>query len=463
MVSAYPSPSRDNQGMDADIVVVGAGLAGLAAAREAQRRGATVLVLEARDRVGGRTLNEPIGDGKVVEIGGQWIGPGQDRMAALARELGVDTFPTHSAGQNVIEFGGKLTRYRGTIPRIGPHVLADVAQAQLKIGRLAKKVPLDAPWEAPNARRLDSQTFWSWLRRNVYTSGGRALIELGVQAVWAAEPADLSLLHVLFYCHSGGSFERLLDTEGGAQQDRFVGGSQLVSIRMAEELGDGVVHLGSPVTRVEQDDGQVRVSAGTGLTATGTAVVVALPPTLTSRIAYDPPLPGHRDQLVQRMPQGSVIKCMAIYDEPFWRGEGLSGMATSDTGPAKIVFDNSPPDGSPGVLLGFLEGERARVIGRLPAEERRRQIVDGLARLFGPRASKPTGFVEKSWAEDEWTRGCYGCYMPPGAWTSFGDALRAPIGRIHWAGAETATVWNGYMDGAVQSGVRAATEALAGV
>src|SRR4051794_1363744 len=315
MSLAYPVVNGENRRMDqldADVVIVGAGLAGLAAAREIQRAGATAVVLEARDRVGGRTLNEPIGEvhpGKVVEVGGQWIGPGQDRIAALARELGVETFPTHSAGHNVIEFNGKLTRYRGTIPRIGPHVLADVAQAQLKIARLAKTVPLEAPWEAPNARKLDSQTFWSWLRRNVYTSGGRALIELGIQAVWAAEPADLSLLHVLFYCHSGGSFERLLDTEGGAQQDRFVGGSQLVSIRMAEELGDGVVHLSSPVTRIEQGDREVRVSAGTAITATGKAVVVALPPTLTSRISHDPPLPGHRDQLVQRMPQGSVIKC----------------------------------------------------------------------------------------------------------------------------------------------------------
>jgi monoamine oxidase len=449
--------------MDADVIVVGAGLAGLSAAREVQRRGATVLVLEARDRVGGRTLNEPIGDGKVVEVGGQWIGPGQERIAALAREVGVDTFPTHSAGENMIEFHGKLTRYRGTIPRIGPHVLADVAQAQLKLGRLAKKVPLDAPWEAPNARKLDSQTFWSWLRRNLYTSGGRALIELSIQAVWAAEPADLSLLHVLFYTHSAGGFDLLLDTEGGAQQDRFVGGSQRISIRMAEQCGDGVVHLSHPVKRIEHGDGGVRVSAGEGVTPTGKAVIVALPPTLTSRIAYDPPLPGHRDQLTQRMPQGSVIKCMAIYDEPFWRDDGLSGMATSDIGPAKIVFDNSPPDGSPGVLLGFLEGERARVIGRLPAEERRRLIVDGFERLFGPKASKPANFIERSWAEEEWTRGCYGCYMPPGAWTSFGDALRAPIGRIHWAGAETATVWNGYMDGAVQSGVRAAEEALSSV
>ena len=257
--------------MDADVVVVGAGLAGLVAAREVQRRGATALVFEARDRVGGRTLNEPIGDGKIVEVGGQWIGPGQDRIAALARELGVETFPTHSTGENVIEFHGKLTRYRGTIPRIGPHVLADVAQAQLKIARMAKKVPLDAPWEAPNARKLDSQTFWSWLRRNLYTSGGRALLELSIQAVWAAEPADLSLLHVLFYTHSAGGFDLLLDTEGGAQQDRFVGGSQRISIRMAEQCGDGVVHLSHPVHRIEHGDGGVRVSAGAGAPPPGSS------------------------------------------------------------------------------------------------------------------------------------------------------------------------------------------------
>jgi monoamine oxidase len=446
--------------LDADVVVVGAGLAGLTAAREVQRSGGTAIVLEARDRVGGRTLNEPIGDGKVVEVGGQWIGPGQDRMAALAKEMAVDTFRTHSAGENVIEFHGRLRRYRGTIPRIGPHVLADVAQAQLKIGRLAKTIPLDAPWTAGRARRLDSQTFDTWLRRNVYTRGGRALLELSIQAVWAAEPADVSLLHVLFYAHSAGGFDVLLDTEGGAQQDRFVGGSQLVSIRLAESLGPGTVRLEAPVRRIDHGDGGVTVRAD-GVTARGRKVIVALPPTLTSRIAYDPPLPGHRDQLTQRMPQGSVIKCMAIYDEPFWREDGLSGQATSDTGPAKIVFDNSPPDGSPGVLLGFLEGERARVIGRLPADERREAVLGGLARLFGPRASNPSAFVERSWAEEEWTRGCYGCYMPPGAWTSFGDALRAPIGPIHWASAETATVWNGYMDGAVQSGERAAREALA--
>ena len=441
-------------------MIVGAGLAGLTAAREIERQGATALVLEARDRVGGRTLNHEIGDGKVVEVGGQWIGPGQDRMKKLAEEMSVDTFRTHSQGDNVIEFDGKLKRYRGTIPRISPAVLADTAQAMLKLNRLAKRVPLEKPWEAPNADRLDRQTFATWLRRNVYTKGGRALMELSIQAVWAAEPSDVSLLHVLFYTHSAGGFELLLDTDGGAQQERFVGGSQRISIELAKTLNESAIVLDAPVRRIEHAKNGVTVHAD-GITATAKKVIVALPPTLTSRIAYDPPLPGRRDQLTQRMPQGSVIKCMAIYDEPFWRADGLSGQGTSDTGPAKIVFDNSPPDGSPGVLLGFLEGERARSIGQLSVDERRKAVTEGFARLFGQRAGKPRDYVERSWAEEEWTRGCYGCYMTPGGWTGFGDALRAPIGPIHWAGAETATVWNGYMDGAAQSGERAAREALA--
>src|SRR3954454_7834602 len=435
--------------LDADVIVVGAGLAGLTAARDIQRAGRTAIVLEARERVGGRTLNHAIGDGKVVEVGGQWIGPGQDRIAALAKQLGVATFPTHATGENVIEFDGALKRYRGTIPRIGPHVLADVAQAQLKIARLAERIPLDEPWNAKNARKLDSQTFETWLRRNVYTKGGRALLELSVEAVWAAEPADLSLLHVLFYARSAGGFDRLLDTEGGAQQDRFVGGSQLVSIRLSAELGDGVVRLGHPVTRIEHGEHGVRVSAGTGISPTGKLVIVAIPPTLTSRIAYDPPLPGHRDQLTQRMPQGSVIKCMAIYDEPFWRADGLSGQATSDVGPAKVIFDNSPPDGSPGVLLGFLEGDRARQFSRVSPDERRDAVVRTFARIFGKRAADPDRYVDKSWAEEEWTRGCYGCYLPTGGWTPSGAAIREPIDRIHWAGTETASRWMGYIDGAI--------------
>ena len=443
---------------DADVVVVGAGLAGLTAARELTAAGASVVVLEARDRVGGRTLNEELGDGQVVEVGGQWIGPTQDRLAALAETIGVPTYPTHHAGQHLVEVGGTVRRYTGATPRIAPHVLADILQAQAKVERMAKRVPLDAPWETPDAERLDSQTFWSWMRRNVYTRGGRTLMEIAIEAVWAAEPADVSLLHVLFYTRSGSGLASLLGTEGGAQEARFVGGSQLISIRMAEELGESVV-LSAPVRQIEHGDGGVTVHAD-GVVAHGRRAIVAVPPALAGRISYDPILPGLRDQLTQRMPQGTVIKCMAVYDRPFWREEGLSGQAITEAGTARITFDNTPPSGSPGVLLGFLEGRVAREYGARPAAERRDAVVGGFARLFGPRAARPERFIERSWADEEWTRGCYGCYMPTGGWTMFGRALREPVGPIHWAGAETASVWNGYMDGAVRTGEETARAVL---
>jgi monoamine oxidase len=447
------------QTRDADLAVIGAGLAGLSAARLAAKAGASVVVLEARDRVGGRILNEEIGGGHVVEVGGQWIGPTQDRLAALAGELGVATFPTYGDGRNVIEYGGRLRRYRGTIPRINPLVLIDVERAQRKLNRLSRKVPLDAPWEAPNAAELDAQTAATWMRRNVATKAGRMLLELGIEAVWAAQPEDMSLLHVLFYIHSGGSLQMLFDTEGGAQQDRFVGGSQRIAILMAEQLGRDNLLLGAPVRKIGMGEHGVTVEAD-GAVVRARRAIVALAPTLAGRIAYDPALPGFRDQLTQRMPLGTVAKCMAIYDEPFWRADGLSGQGTSETGPVKLTFDNSPPDGSPGVLLGFLEGRQARELGRLRLEERRAAVIDCFARLFGPKASSPAAYVERLWAEEQWSRGCYGCHMPTGAWTNYGPALREPIGPLHWAGAEYATVWNGYMDGAVRSGEAAASAVL---
>jgi monoamine oxidase len=437
---------------------VGAGLAGLTAARELTRKGSSVVVLEARDRVGGRTLNHPIGEGKIVEVGGQWVGPTQTRLLELSRALGVETFPTYSSGENVVEWRGRVRRYSGTIPRINAAVLADVGRVQRRLDRMAREVPLEEPWQAPKATEWDAITFEHWMRRHTLTRGARTLFELGIEAVWAQEPADLSLLHVLFYAHAAGGFDALFDTEGGAQQDRFVGGSQRVSLRMAEELGDAIV-LQAPVRRIEYGPGGVRAQAD-GVEVQAREAIVTLPPALASRIAYDPPLPGFRDQLTQRMAQGTVIKCMAIYPEPFWRGEGLTGQGLSDAGPVRLTYDNSPPDGSPGVLLGFLEGKFARELGRWAPDDRRIAVVDCFERIFGPRAAAPEDYVERVWADEEWTRGCYGCAMPTGGWTQYGEALRAPIGPLHWAGAETATVWNGYMDGAVQSGERAAAEVL---
>lgn len=460
---------------EADVAIVGAGLAGLVAARRLAAAGLRPLVLEARDRVGGRVLGEEIGEGKVVEVGGQWIGPGQDWIAALAAELGVGTFPTHDEGRHLIEIGGKRTSYTGAVTdarvelvrdlarAISPLALADLEQARIRLDRMARQVPLEQPWAAAKARDWDGQTFESWVRRNTRTAAARSLLELATEGVWAAEPADVSLLHILFYIHSGGGLNRLVGTGGGAQQDRFHGGSQRIPLLLAEQLGDERLRLGAPVRRIEHGgDGVVLHADGAhasgGLTVRAKRAIVAVPPTLAGRIAYDPPLPALRDQLTQRMPQGTVIKTMAIYEQPFWRDEGLSGQATSDVGPARVVFDNSPPDGRPGVLLGFLEGRLAREWGARPAAERRQAVLAGHARLFGEQATRPERFIERVWADEEWTRGCYGCLMTTGGWTEFGRALRAPIGRLHWAGAETATVWNGYMDGAVRSGERACEE-----
>jgi monoamine oxidase len=462
-----------------DVAVVGAGLAGLTAARRIAAAGRSVVVLEARERVGGRLLNEEIGDGRVVEVGGQWIGPTQDRLGALAAELGVGTFPTHDAGSHLLEVGGKVTSFTGALTdarltlvrdlsrAISPLALADFEQARARLDRMARKVPLESPWTAPKAAVRDSQTFASWVARNTRSRGARHLFELATEAVWAAEPGDVSLLHVLFYTRSGGGFNTLVGTDGGAQQDRFHGGSQRLALLMAEQLGAERVLLEAPVRRIEHGpDGVVLHVGGRGGEPTASSLrarqaIVAVPPTLAGRIAYDPPLPARRDQLTQRMPQGTVIKTMAIYERPFWREEGLSGQATSEAGPARVVFDNSPPDGSPGVLLGFLEGRLARRWGARPAAERREAVLAGHARLFGRQAAQPVRFVERVWAEEEWTRGCYGCLMTPGGWTEYREALRAPIGPLHWAGAETATVWNGYMDGAVGSGEDAAGAALA--
>ena len=441
---------------DCDVLVVGAGLAGLTAARELAGAGLDVQVLEARDRVGGRTLSQSVGDRPedLVELGGQWVGPTQHEVLALAEDLGIETYPQHAEGKNLFETDrGKLKRYRGTIPMLGPLVMVDYGRADLRLKRLIKRVSAEKPWESEDAERLDEQTFASWIRGAARTGTAREALATACRAVFSVEPADISLLHVLFYAAAAGGWDDLLDTEGGAQQDRLSGGTQQLSIRMAEELGDRV-ELSAPV-------GAIR-SEGDGVVAgevRARRAIVAIPPALAGRITYDPPLPGSRDQLTQRMPMGSVIKCMAVYEEPFWRDDGLSGQAVSLPGPTQVVFDNTPANGSPG-LIGFLEGREARELGARPEDERRDAVLKGFQRLFGRRAGQPVLYVEKDWSSEPYSRGCYAGVLGPGAWTGYGRALREPVGRIHWAGTETATCWMGYMDGAIQSGKRAAAEVM---
>jgi monoamine oxidase len=443
---------------EADVIVVGAGLAGLVAARQLLAAGRSVLVVEARDRVGGRTVNASIGAGKVTEMGGQWVGPSQDRLLALTGELGIETFPTHHEGHNLLDLAGKVRRYKGTIPRLAPHVLFDINRARGKVRRAAGRVPADAPWAAPKADELDSQTMASWIRKATRTRKARRLLEIATGTVMGTGTAELSALWMLSYVSSAGGFDALIDVEGGAQQDRFVGGSQLISQRVAEELGEALV-LAAPVRQIAQDGSGLEVQAD-GARARAQRVIVAVPPPLTARISFSPSLGGRRDQLTQRMAHGALTKCAAVYPEPFWREEGLSGQAVTDGGPVTTTFDNTPPDGAPGVLLGFIAGAEAIRHARRSEADRRRLVLESFERLFGERAAKPGIYLETAWAEEEWSRGGPVCSFAPGALVPYGKALRQPAGRIHWAGAETASVWCGYMEGAVRSGERAAEEVL---
>jgi monoamine oxidase len=448
-------------GTRVDVAVVGAGLAGLSAAKDLTAAGRSVAVLEAADRVGGRTLNHTFSDGTVVEVGGQWVGPTQDRLYALAARLGIRHYPTWDEGESLLHRDGKLVRFKGRGFGLPAHVVADLAVVEWRINRLSGSVPLEAPWAAPRAEALDSETVAGWIRRNVRTSLGRAFLRVLVEAVFSAEPEDISMLHFLFYLHSGGSLDLLTRTGGGAQQSRFVGGSQEVSIRLAARLGLGeVVHLGCPALCVDQSPGGIVVSGEWG-SVEADRVIVAIPPAVVGRIAFDPPLSGRRAHLYAKMPPGYVIKCMARYERPFWRDAGLSGQAGSAGHPLTLTFDNSPPDGRCGVMLGFLEGGHGRRAAALEPEARRALVLDGFATYFGPEARKPLEYVERDWAEEEWIRGGYGAHLGPGVWTHYGALLRRPEGRIHWAGAETSPVWNGYMDGAIRSGERAASEILA--
>lgn len=444
---------------EGDVLIVGAGVAGLVAARSLTQQSKSVIVLEARDRVGGRLLRHALASNCWIDLGGQWLGPTQERAYALAQQLGLTLFPTYTDGESLVYFGGQARRYAGTIPKLGMLPLLDFGNAIAKLDKMAQQVPLHAPWDAPYAEAWDSMTFASWIEQGMRTRVGRWGMKLFSEAVFAAEPYEFSLLHALFYIHSGGGVERLSNTRGGAQQDRFTEGAQSLALKLAEQLGERVV-LGQPVRQIAQRDNCVQATTHTGATYTARAVIVAVPPTLAGRIEYDPPLPAARDQLTQRLPNGSVIKCFAVYDRPFWREQGLSGFVTSDLEPLHLVFDNSPPDGSCGILLGFMEGASARRMSASGLEARREATLQCLVRYFGERAAKPELYIDHDWSAEAWSRGCYGAHFPPGAWTQFGRALRQPIGRIFWAGTETATRWMGYIDGAIESGERVACEVL---
>ncbi|MBW3663850.1 MAG: flavin monoamine oxidase family protein [Actinobacteria bacterium] len=438
-----------------DVVVVGAGFAGLTAARRLVAAGRDVLVLEARDRVGGRVRNHDLGDGEVVEVGGQFVGPTQTRILALAAEVGVATYPVHDEGRHVLHTGGTWRTFR-EVPLVNPRALLEVGRVWAKLRHLSRAVDPGAPWTADPA--LDTTTFDDWLREHVRDREADAMVRLAARTILAAEPREPSLLHTAFFVASAGSVPALTEVRGGAQERRFLGGSNAVAERVADELGDAV-RLNHAVTAITWSDEGVAVRTNRGSVRARHAVL-AVPPALAAQLAFEPGLPQPRRRLLDTLRHGDVIKVNVVYDRPWWRDFGLSGQSATDAGHLSATFDNTPLRGTPGVLMGFVEADHARALRALPASDQRAAVLTDLERLFGPRTRRPEDVVIVDWTIDPWTRGCYGAYFPVGAWTAYGAALRPPTGPIHWAGTETAERWMLYMDGAVESGERVAGEIL---
>ena len=438
-----------------DVVVVGAGISGLIAARELQRAGASVQVLEARDRVGGKIHTVEV-DGCPIDLGAHWVGPTQRRFLELCAELGIATETQYLDGRHSFVLGDRRRTFR-TAPLGLP---AGVLETTLRVARIElrrRRIDVDAPWSSPGAAELDSVTVGQWMR-GIRTPAARAAFDITVRTVFGAEPSELSLLFFLWYVQSAGGFRALTEFHGGAQDSRLQGGAQQVCELIAAELGEAVT-LGAPVTAIAASGDGVVVRAG-GHETTARRVVCAIAPPLLESVAFDPPLPPERAAVGHRTAMGAYMKAVAIYDRAWWRDRGLSGVAFADGGPVQMVVDDSPASGEPGVLVGFAGGDAARALQRLDASARQEAVVAAIGQALGDGAPPARAYRDLNWLDEPWSRGAPVSLMAPGALTQVGPSVRPPVGRVHWAGTDTATEWNGYVEGGIQAGERAAREVM---
>jgi monoamine oxidase len=444
---------------DVNYCMVGAGFAGLTAALRLKQAGHSVALIEARDRVGGRTFTEVRDDGLWIDRGGAWIGPGQEAIYGLMNEFGVPSYKQFVDGDAMMFVDGKKYRYKGTIPlSMSPWAVANIGTVYLELTQMCKSIPVEAPWKAPKAQKWDQLSWGAWLDRNTLSKPAHEILESSISGLYTSAASEVSLLFVLYQMASAGGPSFVLGVKDAAEDARPVGGMGAIHRAVAAELGDAI-HLSQPVRSIAQDPDGVTVRSD-DMVVRARRVVVAVPIAIASQISYEPMLPVDRSFLHQRMPLGAVFKIAIVYDEPFWRADGLSGQSFAPGSPANLTIDSCTDTGSPGVLTVITEGPVARQIGQLSETERKKAVLDAVAERFGDKARSPVDYVEQNWAIERYSGGGMIAHTPPGVLTEFGPALREPCGRIHWAGTETSAIMYGFIDGAVRSGERAATEVM---
>ncbi len=463
MTESIPDLARAD-GSTVDVVVVGAGLSGLICARELRRQGLAVQLLEARERWGGRMHGRTTPSGWPVDLGGQWVGASHHRLLALLAELGLHRFPTPYDGEGVFHWNGAAHRaglehdFGASLLFFRPQELAlpaaEVQEAltlQRRFRELVEQVPPSSPWSSPGAHELDRLSIKGWLQHQGVGELARYpfawLSRMGGSGGF--EPHESSLLHLAWTQAVAPQHEtpEAWLVEGGAAQ---------VAERLAGELGEAV-HLKAPVGAIEQSDEGVRVSHGGGEVVRAAAAVVAIPPPLRLGIRFNPALPPEWTGLLQRSPMGSMVKVLALYPRPFWRKDGLNGLGVGNLPTLELTVDSSAP-GGPGILAGFIAGERAVRWQRLNPAERRRTLLQDLVSWWGQEAAEPTDLVIHNWNEESWSGGAFTSFMTPGAWTTYGPIWQQPHGRVIWAGTEVSSRWPGYFEGAIEAGLAAAVQ-----
>lgn len=444
---------------DVDYCVVGAGFAGLTAALRLKQAGRSVALLEARDRIGGRTFTVTRDDGSWIDRGGAWIGPGQDRIYAMMDEFGVPEYKQHNDGDAMMIVDGKKHRYGGTIPwSMSPWAVTNLGIGLMSIEKMCKTIPREAPWEAKRAAEWDRISLGEWIENNTMSKAAREMLDMAMAGVYTSAGSETSLLWALTQMGSGGGPTFVISGKGGAQDARPVGGMGAVYRSIAAELGDAL-HLSRPVRQITQDGDGVTVAAD-GLTVRGQRAIVAIPLAIAGSIVYEPMLPVDRALLHQRMPGGAVIKISIIYDEPFWRADGLCGQSAAPGSPATLTIDACTNAADPGIMCVITEGPAARRLTRMDEADRKAAVIGELVDRFGAKANAPLEFHEQNWTTERYSGGGMISHAPTGVLTEFGYTLREPCGRVHWAGTESSAVMCGWIDGAIRSGERAAAEVM---